>query len=219
MTTSKITRTALATVAAALTLAILPGTAFATGSIQHGLAAKVVNAKATAVRPTIRFVGDSITEQAGPALISYFGREGYGVTVNAVPGSTTAQDAHFVGADAKAAPTVEVINLGTNDTRYVAAGTTTLEAVHHNLDVFASHALFPRTCVVFVTVTSIVTTLSPAYADSINDWERTHFAHVADWDAAYNPAYFDAVDGPHPTELGRHALVHVIDNAVKTCAL
>jgi hypothetical protein len=170
------------------------------------------------IHPTLHFVGDSITAQSATDLTSYFSRAGYAVTINAVPGSDTAADAHFVTRDAGLSPSVEVINLGTNDTRLVAEGEP-LADVLHRLNTFASEPMFPLTCVVFTTVTTHATDWPPSVAAAINAWERTHFAHVADWDAAYNPAYYDGTgDNPHPVELGRHALTHVIADAIAGCS-
>lgn len=183
---------------------------------------------ATPGHPAIRFVGDSITVGSTPDILSYFGGSyrapgapAYHVTVHAVSGSDTYADAHFVYGDSTARPTVEVINLGTNDSDHIGAAwrgesAQTADAVFHRLNVFDSKKLFPHTCVVFVNINTHTQSWNPTNAALINA-HLAKFQHVVDWNGAYNPAYFDGTDNVHPNELGRHVLVHMIDAVVATC--
>jgi len=175
-------------------------------------------AGASIARPSIRFVGDSITAYSAPMLTTYFTWAGYGsVHVAAIPGSDTYARQWDVYADAKAAPTVEVINLGTNDTNHITGlSPQAMSDVLHRLRAFGSHALFPHTCVVFVTVSTHMTSWNPTNA-AIIDAQIRAFPHVVDWDAAYQPTYFDSADNVHPNVLGQHVLVHLIANAVAKC--
>ncbi len=42
----------------------------------------------------------------------------------------------------------------------------------------------------------------PAAVRVVDAYERSHFAHLADWQAAYRPTYFGTADQPHPTSRG-----------------
>jgi hypothetical protein len=173
---------------------------------------------------SIRLVGDSITAESTHELTAYFTWAAYkSIAIHAVPGSDTWARQWDVYADAKLAPTIEVINLGTNDANHIGVSTAyepaqTMSDVLHRLRVFASRALFPRSCVVFVTVNSHTTSWNPINAAVINAQIRA-FAHAADWDAAWSASYFDGVETPpdnvHPNELGRHVLVHLIADTIK----
>jgi lysophospholipase L1-like esterase len=178
-------------------------------------------ASPASVKPTIHFVGDSITVGSTPELRAYFGHS-YTVTINAVSGSTTYADAHYVYADMKARPTVEVINLGTNDTNHIGVAwggvpAQTWGEVLHRFNVFGSHTLWHNTCIVFVNISTHMASWNPVNAAVINAHLKA-WPHVVDWNGAWNPRYFDTTNNVHPNEIGRQVLVHLIAAEVARCS-
>jgi hypothetical protein len=179
-------------------------------------------------KPIIDFVGDSITFQSTADINAHY-RTNYDVGIQAVIGIDTYLSQGAVEKQAADAPSVEVINLGTNDANRVGVAITgtrdgqpvtiepaqTIEDIDGRLDAF--NAEFPDSCVVFVTINTHNPTWSPANAAAINDHIRATFPHVADWDAAYDPSYFDWPDTPHPNETGRQALLALEDATIAGC--
>lgn len=171
--------------------------------------------------PTMQFVGDSITVQSTTDINAHY-QSTHDVAIDATIGVDTYVMEHDVGLQAKLAPAVEVIGLGTNDSAHLVSPPNyeqglTLADVTGRLDEFAAE--FPAsTCVVFVTVNShTVASWGPEFASEIDDHIRSTFAHVADWDAAWQAAYFDVAGGVHPNEAGRQALLGVEDRAIAGC--
>lgn len=183
--------------------------------------------------PKLEVVGDSITVQSTADLNAHFGTT-YDVGIHAVFGSDTFIMAPNVRADAATSPTVEIIDLGTNDSARLGLAITgtkdgqpiviepaqTIDDIDGRLDSFAAE--FPAsTCVVFVTVNTHNPSWGPANAQAIDDHLRgdpTLFPHLADWDEAYSPTYFDGSDTPHPNEAGRQALLGLEDAAIASCS-
>jgi hypothetical protein len=172
--------------------------------------------------PTLQFAGDSITFfSAADIKAHYAGR--YDVAIDATSGIDTYTIAPDIPFQARLAPDVEIIELGTNDANHIAdplpnepAGSQTVTEVNARLDRF--NALFPAsTCVVFVTVNTHNPSWHPGYARAINDHIRAKFAHIADWDAAWEASYFFVPDDPHPNATGRQALLAVEDRAIAGC--
>jgi hypothetical protein len=164
-------------------------------------------------RPTLQFVGDSITFQSTADINAHYGTT-YDVGIWAIVGATTAEAAAEVATEAKNPPGIEIINLGTNDAHRetVAELDGTLVRLTAMRDEFPSSA-----CVVFVTIKDDISSWGAANALTINALLRT-FPHVADWAAANVPADFDRTDSPHPNETGRQHLLAVEDAAIATCA-
>jgi lysophospholipase L1-like esterase len=179
-------------------------------------------------KPIIDFVGDSITFQSTADINAHYSTN-YDVGIEAVIGIDTYLSQGAVQNQAADAPSVEVINLGTNDANRVGIAITgtrdgqpvtiepaqTIQDIEGRLDAF--NAEFPDSCVVFVTINTHNPSWSPANAAAINDHIRATFPHVADWDAAYDPSYFDLPDQPHPNETGRQALLALEDATIARC--
>lgn len=179
-----------------------------------------VSACAPVVPPTMRAVGDSITVMSAPDIHARYDAT-YSVTIGAAIGLDTYLAAPMVAAAAAAKPKVAFIDLGTNDAQRMGQDfgpgdpAQTPESVNARLDTFAAE--FPATtCVVFVTVNTHNPSWGPVAAQAINDHVRT-FAHVADWDAAWNPADYATADNPHPTAAGRQHLLDVEAAAMASC--
>jgi hypothetical protein len=172
--------------------------------------------------PKLQFAGDSITFfSAAEINAHYAGR--YDVAIDATPGIDTYTIAPDIPAQARSAPAVQIIELGTNDANHIAnplpnepTGSQTVAKVNARLDLF--NALFAAsTCVLFVTVNTHNPSWHPRSARAINDHIRATFAHVADWDAAWNARYFAVPDDPHPNATGQQALLAVEDRAIAGC--
>jgi hypothetical protein len=179
--------------------------------------------------PKLQFVGDSITVQSAADINAHFGGS-YNTAIEATTGADTYTQAANVTAEAQLDPAVEIINLGTNDAgRINSAWTTTINGqlvtiepqqtladVTGRLDTFAGE--FPAsTCVVFVTVNAHNPSWAPANAQAINDHIRVSYPHIVDWDAAWQPSYFDKPDNPHPNAAGRQELLALEDQAIADC--
>jgi lysophospholipase L1-like esterase len=176
-------------------------------------------------KPIIQFDGDSITFQSTADINAHYGST-YDVGINALVGTDTYIEAGQIGAEAAEAPSVEIINLGTNDANRIDAGPTNLEPaqtladVTGRLDTFATE--FPSTtCVIFVNVNTHNPSWSPVNAQAIDDHfaaNPTLFAHVVDWNGAWQASYFGTPDNPHPNETGRQALLALEDAAIAGCS-
>lgn len=187
------------------------------------LGAFAMPAGAAAPRRTIDFVGDSITWGNVAGIKARFTPR-FAVRTWARPGTDSYQDEGVVYGQALTAPTVEVINLGTNDTLHIGHAVVgepvdTLAATGARLTEFAK--MFPRSCVVFVTLTTHASAggWNATYAAAINrHLERlaSRNVRIAEWDAAYNPAYFSDVS-PHPNALGKAAMLAVEGHAILGC--
>jgi hypothetical protein len=175
--------------------------------------------------PKLQFVGDSITIQSAPDINAHYHKH-HDVAIDAIGGSVTWLMTGTVAAEAALKPAAEVINLGTNDAGSIGVPwivdgqvimpAQTLADVLGRFDTFAAE--FPATtCVVFVTVDTHNPGWAPANAQAINDHIRASFAHVADWDAAWQASYFDQPNDPHPNETGRQALLALEDTAIAGC--
>jgi hypothetical protein len=176
-------------------------------------------------KPGLQFNGDSLTVQTADEILARWGRR-YDVAIDAGVGTTTYGEAANVAAAAHAAPHVEVIELGTNDALcptthdrsvcgpvgpdYVSRDVT--NRLQHFADEFPA-----STCSIFVVPDDHNPSWNPSEVRVIDAYERTHFAHVADWQAAYRPSYFDTADQPHPNAQGRQKLLDLIDAAMKRC--
>jgi hypothetical protein len=168
-------------------------------------------------KPRLAFVGDSITVQSTDDINAHYEAD-YGVKITALVGVGVKDAAPWVAHDAAQTPAIEVINLGTNDAASIAGlnrDNETVDEVNAELDAFDSE--FPDSCVVFVTVNTHNPSWGPAQAAEIDAHIRATFPHVADWDAAYDPSYFDRTDTPHPNETGRQALLALEDAAIAGC--
>lgn len=169
-------------------------------------------------RPILDFDGDSITFQSTADINAHFGTI-YDVGIKAVIGMGAISAAPMTADQAADGPAIEVINFGTNDAASIAGqnlGHETVDAVDAALSAY--NAEFPSSCVVFVTVNAHNPSWGPTQAAAIDTYIRSTFPHVADWDAAYDPSYFDGTDTPHPNETGRQALLALEDAAIATCA-
>ncbi|MDQ1478598.1 MAG: GDSL-like Lipase/Acylhydrolase family [Actinomycetota bacterium] len=163
-------------------------------------------------RPTLQFVGDSITFQSTDDINAHYGTA-HDVGIWAIVGATTLEAAAEVAVEAKAGPDIEVINLGTNDAHTETA--TELAGTLSRLKAMRSE-FRASTCVVWVTINENNPTWGPENARTINALLRT-FAHVADWAAANVPADFPRADTPHPNETGRQHLLAIEDRAIAGC--
>jgi lysophospholipase L1-like esterase len=171
--------------------------------------------------PTLQFVGDSITVQSTADINRHYGST-KDVAIDATVGVDTYIMAKDIAAQAQQSPDIEVINLGTNDAAHIENPPSyerglTVAQVTARLDTFAAE--FPSsTCVIFVTVnTHTSSTWGPAFAQEIDAHIRAAYPHVADWDAAWRPEFFDQAGGVHPNESGRQALLAVEDHALAGC--
>jgi hypothetical protein len=174
--------------------------------------------------PRIQFEGDSLFARAAPKLAERWGAT-HDVAIRAWEGTTTLVEAAYVAREARLAPDVAVIELGTNDAACVqlsrpfwcdSVGTFDAKIVTDRLAHFRDE-FGARTCVVFVTPDDHNPGWNPAAVRLIDDYERTHFTHVADWQAAYRPDYFDHPDDPHPNAKGQKVLLDVVAAAVTRC--
>jgi hypothetical protein len=178
--------------------------------------------KSPSPKPRLDIVGDSIAFESTADIHAHFDGH-YRVKVTATFGFTTWRQQFAVAADAADPPAKEIIELGTNDAVRIDHPSPTgdgppptLADVTGRLDTFARE--FPKsTCVIFVTVSTHNPTWSPANAHAIDDHIRSRFAHVADWDRAWKPSYFDTAGDPHPNESGRQALLALVDTALDDC--
>ena len=151
--------------------------------------------------PKLQFVGDSITVQS-TADINHHYRASYDVAIDAVVGIDTFLIRNNVAAEAALSPAIEVINLGTNDATTIGVPWYITKDGHQiliepaqsigditsRLDSFAAE--FPSTtCVVFVTINTHNPSWGPGNAQQFNDHIRATYAHVADWDGAWQAAY------------------------------
>jgi hypothetical protein len=177
-------------------------------------------------KPRLQFDGDSVTAGASNDILAKWGDQ-YDIAINALVGTTTTIEAHSVRIESRLEPSVAVIELGTNDAICPSDPTNGLcgfpvsagyvsKGVTGRLQTFADE--FPKsTCVIFVVPDDHNPSWGPAQVKVIDAYERAHFAHLADWQAAYRPSYFDTPDQPHPNEKGRQALLSLIDHAMKGC--
>ncbi len=189
----------------------------------------------TPTSPTIQFEGDSITVYAADAINSHYGTSNQ-VAIHAIVGATTYENAGNVAADAEQHPDVTVINFGTNDAARVVTGLTTtydgntvvldpVEPISNVIDrLDAMETEFSPACVVFVTVNSHDASWYGTYAmeamtniAAINNHIRSTYAHVADWDAAWESGYFASPANPHPNDIGNQALLALEDQAIAGC--
>ncbi len=185
--------------------------------------------------PKIQFEGDSITAYAAGYINDHFGTDNQ-VAIDAQVGATTYEMADEIAADATRHPDVAVINFGTNDAKRIITGLTTtyngktlvldpIEPVSNVIDrLDAIAAEFSPACVVFVTINShdaawygSSAIQAIANVQAMNDHIRSTYAHVADWDAAWQPAYFSTPDDPHPNAVGNQALLALEDQAIASC--
>jgi hypothetical protein len=178
--------------------------------------------KSPSPKQALDIVGDSITFESTSDIRAHFDGH-YRVKVTASFGFTTWRQQSAVASDAADPPAKEIVELGTNDAVRIDhplptgdGPPPTLADVTARLDKFARE--LPRsTCVIFVTVSTHNPAWSPANAQRIDDHIRSSFAHVADWDRAWKPSYFDTAGDPHPNESGRQALLAVLDTALDNC--
>jgi len=179
-------------------------------------------------QPIIQFEGDSITVLATSDIDAHYASD-HDVGINALWGWDTWLDgptSQPILAQVAESPAVEVVNLGTNDIARIGAGwpargepSGTLADAESRLRGIVD-AFGPTTCVVVTTIDSHdenATWDPTGSAAAFDDWIRATFAHVADWDAAFDPSYFDTAGQPHPNELGIQALIATYDRAIATC--
>jgi hypothetical protein len=172
--------------------------------------------------PILDFAGDSITVQSSDDINAHYSAT-YDVGINATVGNDVYLEANNIAAQAADPPSIEVINLGTNDAARITNGTSELgepqaTLAHTTAALDAFNAEFPSsTCVIFVTVNTHNPTWGPDAAQSINDHIRSTFTNIVDWDAAWSATYFDGTDNPHPNEVGRQALLALEDQAIASC--
>ncbi len=177
-------------------------------------------------KPKLQFEGDSITTYASNDIVARFGPK-YDVAINAAVGATTWLERNAVSEEASKHPAIEVIELGTNDAtcaapsgnRWACGGLVDhfdAASVTGHLRDF-SDAFPSSTCVIFVTPDDHNPTWYPQYVDVIDNFERAHFVHLADWQKAWKPSYFSGTDEPHPNEAGRRSMLDLIARAVDRC--
>jgi hypothetical protein len=163
--------------------------------------------------PKLYVVGDSITYQATDDLNAQF-QSAYQVRIDGSSGASSQYMSSRAQAAAASGPDVAVVELGTNDPvplygLTLAQSETWLETID---------GWFPlTTCVVFVTPWSGTVSRPPGALAAIDQFERSTFARIADWDAAATPDDYAGGDGIHPNSSGRQHLMQVEAAAVATC--
>jgi hypothetical protein len=174
-------------------------------------------------KPIIEFAGDSITAQSTDDINAHFNPDplnpAWDIGIRALTGEKAidARAAADIATQALDLPAVEVINLGTNDANVIAAEGSTETVDQVTAALTAYNAEFPTSCVVFVTIDTHNPSWGPEPAGEINDFIRTNFPHVADWDSALVPEDLLKPDNPHPNESGRQHLLAVEDAAIAGC--
>jgi lysophospholipase L1-like esterase len=206
------------------------------GSIIAGLVALVVLliavvAVAFALRPDgsahqqrLAFIGDSITDQARPALTGAFPADD-AIDIEAVPGRKFSEMLPFAVQAAQANPDEAVINLGSNDVLLGESDSVTFPAMDAMYDAFAT-----TPCVTLVTVNQhfIFGSDQAGHAERINDRIRqaaaAHGWSVVDWNkiveddlAAGSPSGPLTTDSVHPSPTGQRVLVDAIHDRVEQC--
>lgn len=158
-------------------------------------------------QPKLGFVGDSITVLSEADINAHY--PAYDVSILAVTGAQARDLVAGVRDEAATHPAAMIINVGTND---AAHGATDTAAKLDEMVALTSDV----PCVVFVTVNAHNPSWGPNSAMAYNAKIRT-FSHVVDWDAAWNSAWFDYPDNPHPNATGRQALLEAEDQALSEC--
>lgn len=174
-----------------------------------------------AVGPSLMFFGDSITYRSAMRLVGAFGQH-YRVSIDAQSGIRTAGLEPHIEVAAENPPDIVVINLGTNDVICQGPCAQKLDVPAFDADVVNQRFdhffhLFPSsTCVIFVNISTHNPLWAPGNAALLNAHLAT-FPHVVDWNAAWQPGWFDLTGDPHPNAAGQEALIALIRSQIAAC--
>jgi len=174
--------------------------------------------------PTIQIEGDSVTV-VGTSEINATLQADFQVSIDATEGVTTTTWMNKIAKDAKNDPDVAIIELGTNDatcTAYVAdvcPGPFDPSVVEANYQTIFND--FPSTtCVIFVTLNTHADETQGWNNEGdavLNDYIRANFTHVVDWDAAWDPSFYDPSSSVHQNAVGSQALANLEYQAAQSC--